>query len=239
LCCVLSHIPASLIDSLAFPEGSIFTVRVADFTGQLSTEEQNSILGVAMSRGLILHRDGDRTIYSMGKYGDFRPADSLKSLIVTGGLSTAKVLEFINNKLVDYEGTGPVQPKKKGQHATTGTNEPQPANAPPSNNNPGNVNTPTNTGNAKVIFCVQIGAYKGEIPIDVANNLIKIAGQGIATHQEDDGVTTYTVGSYNNYDSAKLFKEELVQDGFPGCFVVAYNSGKKISLEEAQTLINK
>jgi cell division septation protein DedD len=121
-------------------------------------------------------------------------------------------------------------------------NNPAPAvtNTSPANNTvPANAVTLEDTTSGKIVFCVQIGAYSGQIPIDVANNLLKIASQGIHSYKEDDGVTTYTVGHYDNYASAGLLKEELVQDGFPGCFVVAYRNGKKISLKEAQAANNR
>jgi len=151
-----------------------------------------------------------------------------------------------------------VMPKGGNGNATVPINN-TPANNTPVNNTPANntttpVNnttantTPTNTAPAiattpndtsKVVFSVQIGAYSGEIPISVANNILKIASQGIHIHKDESGISIYTVGEYPNYSNASLFKDELVQDGFPGCFVVAYYKGKKISLQQAQSLMNQ
>jgi len=95
------------------------------------------------------------------------------------------------------------------------------------------------TSNQKVTFCVQVGTFSGPIPIDMANKLLQISNQGIKAHKEDNGATSYTIGEYNNYTSANLLKEELVKDGYTNSFIVAYANGNKISLQQAQLLMNK
>jgi len=108
--------------------------------------------------------------------------------------------------------------------------------APPVNNTPAITDT---TGNSKVVFCVQVGAYSGTIPIDMANKLLQISSGGIKAHKDDSGITSYTVGSYPDYKTADQMKKELIQDGYDQSFIVAYYQGKKISLKQAQLLNNK
>ena len=108
--------------------------------------------------------------------------------------------------------------------------------APPVSNTPAITDT---TGNSKVVFCVQVGAYSGTIPIDMANKLLQISSGGIKAHKDDSGITSYTVGSYPDYKTADQMKKELIQDGYDQSFIVAYYQGKKISLKQAQLLNNK
>ncbi|MGP8216692.1 MAG: hypothetical protein ACLQQ4_14100 [Bacteroidia bacterium] len=228
-----------IVDTTAFPEGTVYSVQVANFSGKLSKEVENEILGVAMAHGLSDHKAADgNTLYSIGKYFDYDSANTFKTELINEGITDAIIVEFVNNVPVRYENapsaTHTKQNKGKAHEQTT------PAARPDTNNNtPVNTITPSISTPGKVIFTVQVGAYSGQIPVDVANKLINIANQGLKTHGENNGITAYTLGEYTNYVSAKLLKDELVQDGFPGCFVVAYHDGKKISLQQAQSLTNK
>ncbi len=251
-----THLDKAILDTTPFPEGSIFTVQIADFSGQLSGDMEGKVLGIAMQKGITVHKKNDRTVYTVGKYEEYKSADSLKALIITT-IAEATVVEYINDQPMSYNGGAPTPTtKRNGRNNAHGTNTTPPVNAnhdnsptqiqpttttlsPTTNNTASNDATPSNTASGKVIFCVQVGAYSGQIPINVANSLLKVANQGVTTHQEGAGITSYTLGSYSNYASAKTLKEELVQDGFPGCFVVAYHNGKKISLQEAQSQTNK
>lgn len=249
----LSHIK---FDTTAFPEGNIYAVILADFTGQLSAEDGNKVLQVAIQHGITIHTSKEgRVIYSVGKFREYKQADSLQALI-TSVLPEATVMEFINNQPMSYSGGAGRTPLKGKSRPASGIDKASSNNAhagntetAPSNNNAPSTFQPTpatinntngsNTAAGKVVFCVQVGSYSGQMPVNVTNNLIKIANQGITTHQEANGVSSYTIGSYNNYQSAKLLKDELVQAGFPGCFVVAYSGSKKVSLQEAQSILNK
>lgn len=90
-----------------------------------------------------------------------------------------------------------------------------------------------------VVFKVQIGAFKDEVPIDIANKFLKIAGKGIKNYKDEAGLTIYTVGTFKTYDDAVKAKGEVAAEGITDAFIVAYNDGKKISVDEANQLINK
>ncbi|HTB07284.1 MAG TPA: hypothetical protein VK806_10065, partial [Bacteroidia bacterium] len=205
--------------------------------------------------------------YNCGIYSTIPKANAAKDAIVAKTpIKDAFVVAYLNGERVGLtqasqsvtNGSATISKDNNLDASPNGanTNTTVPVNNTPSNNTPVNNtpanNTQTNTtpvnnlppantaiDTSKVVFSVQVGAYSGEIPLDVANNILKIASQGIHTHKGDDGIVIYTVGSYPDYTNASLFKDELVQDGFPGCFVVAYYHGKKISLQEAQSLMNK
>lgn len=48
-----------------------------------------------------------------------------------------------------------------------------------------------------------------------------------------DGYTKYTVGSHSDYKAARDAREEIRNKGVAGPFVTAYNSGKRITVQEA------
>lgn len=127
------------------------------------------------------------------------------------------------------------EPKANPVTPTANNNEPSAANTELKNtvelNN-------TATSDSGVVFKVQIGAFKDEVPLEIANQFLKIASKGIKNYKDANGLTIYTLGSFKTYDEALQLKNEIgtiVSDAF----VVAYNNGSKISLDEAKTLQNK
>jgi hypothetical protein len=48
-----------------------------------------------------------------------------------------------------------------------------------------------------------------------------------------DGFTKYTVGAHNEYKEARDAREDLRNKGVVAPFVTAYNSGKRITVQEA------
>ncbi|HEY6160033.1 MAG TPA: hypothetical protein VI112_02390, partial [Bacteroidia bacterium] len=89
----------------------------------------------------------------------------------------------------------------------------------------------TDTG---IVFKVQIGAFKDEVPIDIANKFIRIHEQGIKNFEDADGLTVYTVGSFLSYDDAAKTKEDVAGQGITDAFVIAFKDGKKITVEDAK-----
>jgi len=86
-----------------------------------------------------------------------------------------------------------------------------------------------------VVFKVQIGAYKGEVPAEQVNIYLKITSKGIAHYINDNGLTIYTAGNYKTYDEAEKLKTELsLQYGVKDGFVIAFKNGKKIALSEVK-----
>ena len=97
----------------------------------------------------------------------------------------------------------------------------------------------TQTIESGVIYKVQIGAFSNEVPLQVANKFLSIASEGIKNYKDEKGLTIYTIGSFKTYDEAAASKVKVAGAGIPDAFIVAYNNGKKISLDEAKTLLNK
>lgn len=99
----------------------------------------------------------------------------------------------------------------------------QPEAAQPTSSTP----TPTSS----VTFRVQILALRN--PINISSYLAGKKIKGHVNTEQDGGFTKYTIGNYTDYKSVKDAKEDLRNKGLDGAFIVCYNSGVRISLQEA------
>ena len=88
----------------------------------------------------------------------------------------------------------------------------------------------------KVDYRVQVGAYRETIPDELVQLFLMLDG---IQENEERGLTTLTVGSFPTYDDAAAKRKELTYMGIPGCFVVAYNYSRKVSVEEANNYVAK
>jgi hypothetical protein len=89
-------------------------------------------------------------------------------------------------------------------------------------------------GTGAIRFKVQIGAFKEEVPVEIASKFIKLSSKGIAHFVTPEGLTIYTVGNFSNVNEANLLRTEVVNSGLPDAFVVAFDAaGAKINLEQA------
>lgn len=79
-------------------------------------------------------------------------------------------------------------------------------------------------------YYVQLGAFNDTVPKDIAALYFEVDG----IHEvKRDEMTVLVVGSFEKYQLALNQKDELVLNGIKDAFIVAYNKGKRIPLDEA------
>lgn len=129
------------------------------------------------------------------------------------------------------------QPQTTSEPQTVTTTEPTPE--PAANNNPAPVENktaqePATTASAKggkVHYSVQIGAFKNSVNAGALGRKFSI-GENVKTEMED-GFTKCVVGKYGEYKTARDQREGIRSKGATDAFVTAYNSGKRITVQEA------
>lgn len=85
-----------------------------------------------------------------------------------------------------------------------------------------------------LVFKVQVGAFHKPIPDNTFKNL-----QPVSAETTRPGWLRYCVGLFKTFEPANLVKKELRRTGYKDAFVVAYLNGKRISLQEANAMINR
>jgi len=98
-----------------------------------------------------------------------------------------------------------------------------------SNNNMSATTIPAPQGN--VNYRVQIAALQNPVSTDRLAARFNI-NQKINT-ETAGGFTKYTIGSHNEYKKARDAREQVKAQGVSDAFVTAYNSGKRITVQEA------
>ncbi|MCX6295717.1 MAG: SPOR domain-containing protein [Bacteroidetes bacterium] len=82
-----------------------------------------------------------------------------------------------------------------------------------------------------VNYKVQIAALHNAVNANVLATRYNISSK--VNTEMGDGFTKYTVGSHNDYKEARDAREDVRNKGVVGPFVTAYNSGKRITVQEA------
>jgi hypothetical protein len=185
--------------------------------------------------------------YFSGKYLNYGDALAQRNAVRAAGVPDAFVVAFYNGRKISVGRARtitvteqPAQPVRNQQQntrvETNQTTEQRPQNVEPQQSNtPETVQPKYNS----VVFKVQLGAYKNNIPIEVVNAFISISVNGIEKITDNNGVTIYLTGNFDNYEDAKTLRDEIASNGIPEAFVVAFGDGKKITVDEAIKALNK
>jgi hypothetical protein len=184
--------------------------------------------------------------YTSGIFNDVKEAVRAKDVIVQIGVADAFVSAYINGKRIPMEQAAAMEAQQgKTVFAQVQVMNVQPKTIPQAGfieqrnsivNEP-KINTPPPSNNVAVniVYKVQLGAFRKDVPVEIMNKYLTIADKGIANFKTGD-LTIYTVGSYNDATAAENVKSEVIAKGITDAFVIAFNNGEKISLEEAKKL---
>jgi hypothetical protein len=95
--------------------------------------------------------------------------------------------------------------------------------------------TTSKVDNSKTVYKVQIGAFKEEVPIELAVIYMRLSSKGVSYRLREDGFTVYTVGATNSMDEANRLKQEVIGEGITDAFLVAFENDKQIPLTGGNT----
>lgn len=84
-----------------------------------------------------------------------------------------------------------------------------------------------------IIYQVQVGAFKNKIDPSIFNGLSPLVGEKTAT-----GIIRYKVGYFRGFKSANMAKGSIRELGYRDAFVVVFFDGKRITMEDAQYVID-
>jgi len=243
---VVTSNPAAIAKStpVTSVSGLFFTVQVGVYSNPVSNEKLHGIQPLNTEK-----LDNGNLRYTSGQYADPLRAEEARRKIVELGVKDAFIVAYKDGKRVSatdlHKSSGePAAPRTSPVTSppvrTTGSDTPVPA---------GVTSVPAATSDytrfdsknvemvapdSGIVFKVQIGAFREQVPIDIANKFILLAKRDIKNFKDENGLTVFTIGSVRKYEDAVFLKEEATAKGIPDAFILAYKNGKKITVAEAK-----
>lgn len=169
---------------------------------------------------------------------NYASADSMKRIARREGVKDAFIVVYRNGV---QSALASVPVSERNTRSTIAIPEPvvsQPEEKTESKSTPSaNTNTlpafpsATITGGA-IIYRVQLGAFRNNIPFTAVVSFLNVADKGITQQTDDRGLHIFYAGTCNKFSEAATLKEEIVSKGVTDAFVVALQDGKRVVLTD-------
>jgi hypothetical protein len=190
-------------------KGVFYTVQVGAFSKPVSNSQVYNL------SPLIEYQSNGLYKYGSGIYSNANAAaEARRDLVSRVGVRDAFVTAFVDGRRISIDEANTLV---SGGAQTAG-------------NIPAEVAAKPQGGNIR--FSIQLGAYRGEVPVEDAKSILVFTGLGIDI-REEGGLTYYSAGSYKTYEEALQMAERIKSEGLPGAFIVAFSGTSKIDLQQA------
>ncbi len=162
--------------------------------------------------------------YISGDFNSYAEADNYKKEIIAKGFSEAYVVAYNNGKRVETPGSNSNVITQSDL-----TKKPSDVADSPAEIDEYELN--------KVSIMVQVGLFRGEIPLEFKDQYAKLPD--LTKQVTNHGVIRYMTGNFKNISEAAAYKEELIKQGFPDAFLVAYYSNERVTMQEIVEILKK
>ncbi|HQV99314.1 MAG TPA: hypothetical protein PLZ91_03230 [Bacteroidia bacterium] len=180
--------------------------------------------------------------FTTDHYMSYASADSMKKVARREGVKDAFIVVY-RNGVQSALSSVPIAERTKQSSSITNTvastsvPSKTSTSTKPSLSNVEDARSPQNfpsavTSGGKIIYRVQIGAFKNNIPFTAVVTFLNIADKGITQLTDDRGLHIFYAGTLDNFSSASALREEIVSKGVTDAFVVALQDGKRVTLTE-------
>jgi tetratricopeptide (TPR) repeat protein len=91
-----------------------------------------------------------------------------------------------------------------------------------------------------IVYKVQLGAFTGRVPARTQALFDKISRiRPIETFENEKGATVYTTGNMRTFEDGIALQNQVRLEGIKDAFVIAIKDGKRISLPDANTIMEE
>jgi hypothetical protein len=260
--------PADITNELEKMNGLLYTVQIGVYSKQVTKLQLSNLRPIYTEKlpsGLYrytagIYNQSSKLLQDKRKVVDLGVKDAFVSAYYNAKripFAEGQKLQTENNNL-KMEAENPIifpGTTAAPANANTAANTTAPANATATTNPPANTNVPVfnngvtqgpaatadngvKTDEAGISFKVQIGAYKNQVPNDVASRFMSIKTWPV-NNVMINGLYIYCIGNFNAPAFAKKLKDEAVALGITDAFVTVYKDGKKLYGAEALQYLNK
>lgn len=193
--------------------GVVYRIQLGAYSKKLSSS-------VFKNAGQLIELKTEDGLYKYvsGSYASIQDAIKARGILLQKGYQGAFIVAYKGNKRVPLSGVsgGIIQSRNENMEESK-----VPASV---------------VDKSLIYFRLQIGSFVNEPPEDILQKLNKISG--IEKKKKPNGVVQYVAGKFFDYESAKIFKDEIInQHGLPDAFLIAYFKDEPISIQEALELL--
>ncbi|MBI35930.1 MAG: hypothetical protein CMP67_11270 [Flavobacteriales bacterium] len=159
--------------------------------------------------------------YTTGMYKDYNSADQKKEDVRNQGIRDAFVTAYKDNKRISVAQARQEEDSDNNASANSGSNK----------------QGDSSSGNAEVVFKVQVGAYRTPISVETTPVFKDLTNYEVSSLKTSSGLLIYMVGSFKTKAEADNLRQVVVNYGGKDCFVVALVNGKRIPIKRALELV--
>lgn len=232
---------AAKFETIKKSDELFFTVQVGVYSNQIPPSRLNNLqpLFVAIAPNGFLR-------YNLGSFTNFDAANDSRQIALNAGINDAFVTAYYGGQRISVEearrklneGVKVSKPKVSNQKPIEQKSiEPEIVNnGSVTNNLVENVKSKSANG---LTFKVQLGAFKEEVPNEIAQIFFSIRKYGVENFPVSNGLTVYTAGDFKTYNEANNLKNELMKmDGLSNIFVISLLNNEKIDINKAIEMLN-
>lgn len=248
--------PADITKELEQTNGLLYTVQIGVYSKQATRAQLSGLRPIyteKLPNGLYrytagIYNQGSKLLEDKRKVVDLGVKDAFVSAYYNSKripFAEGQKLQAENNNLkmeaenpIIFPGAAAIAPANNNTStqpaANTGTGQPTVAAfsngvatgpAPTAENG-------VKTDDAGISFKVQIGAYKNQVPNEVASKFLNIKTWPV-NNVVINGLYIYTIGNFTGISFAKKLKDEAISLGITDAFITVYKDGKKLYGAEA------
>ncbi|MBP7497241.1 MAG: hypothetical protein KA792_06235, partial [Bacteroidales bacterium] len=200
--------------------GLFYTVQIGVF-GKVRTSEQ--LLNITPLFYDLLNNGYYR--YYSGIYKDKNNAVAAKNAIIDKGIKDAFVVVF-------YKG-------QRISSAELKTILSDSLNISYANKLPVVIDNLDLTDDNKIIYKVQIGAFKRETDLTIKIPYLATINETISYFKTETGLIIYTIGTFNNFSEVNELKNSIITNAIKDAFIIAFQGKNKIPVYKARELEKK
>ncbi len=211
--------------NVLLPDGIVYSIQIGIFNTEMHPGAFGGIAPV-----MTKVETGNGSIgYFAGVLRSFNEAEKALIEVNRQGFSDAFIIAYNNGSKIPVNRAR--QMENNRQHAVISTS--------PIEQIPEEV-AQTVTGKGGVIFKVQLGAFGSPIQSATYRRWQNLAGnKNIEQVHNNNGLYVYSTGNFNTFEEAVRMRNVFREQGVPDAFIVAYKGDDRISLEEANILIQR
>ena len=159
---------------------------------------------------------------------DYATADSMKRVARAKGVKDAFIVVYRNGAMSNLASVPVSERRKTTANSVSVLTNANSSSALDQSSNDVAVSTAPSASREGLVYRVQLGAFRNNIPFSSVVAFLQVADKGITQQTDDRGLHIFYAGEFTDYESAVALRAEIVAKGITDAFVVTLKDGKRI-----------